>query len=51
MKKMYKLKVDYYDLKIIIRALNELRTIQINEQKSTEPIDEIMIKAFNILDK
>ena len=38
MKRKRKLAVNHYELKIIINALNELRTKQINKQSITEPL-------------
>ncbi|MDD2376351.1 MAG: hypothetical protein PHD15_02185 [Clostridia bacterium] len=51
MKRKYKLKVDIYELKIIINALNDLRTKQINEQRPTDPVDELLLKSIEILEK
>ena len=46
-----KLVVDNYELKIIINALNDLRTKQINELRPTEPVDELLLKMIGILEK
>lgn len=49
--KKFKLLVDCYELKIIIKALNELRTKQLNDSKPTEAIDELLLKSIDLLDK
>lgn len=51
MKRNYKLIVDSYELKIIINALNELRTKQIEEQRPTDAVDELLLKSIKILEK
>jgi len=47
--KKYKLKIDVYELKIIIKSLNELRNILINKNENTEIVDEMIIKYINKL--
>ena len=49
--KKIKLLVDGYELKIIINALNELRTKQLNESRPTDAIDELLLKMIKTLDK
>ena len=49
--KMRKIKMDDYELKIIINSLNVTRTKLINENKNAEVIDELVLKYIKILDK
>lgn len=49
--KKKKIKVDTYELKIIINSLNVMRTKLINENKNTEVIDELLLKYIDILEK
>lgn len=44
--KKFKLLVDNYEIRIIIKALNELRTKQLNEERPTEAIDELLMKVI-----
>lgn len=39
--------LDNYELKILVRALNELRNRLILEKRCTDPVDEILIKAVD----
>ena len=48
--KKYKLKLDIYELKIIINSLNKFRNKLIKENKNTDVIDELLIKYIEILD-
>ncbi|MDG4524270.1 hypothetical protein NOL05_02205 [Streptococcus suis] len=48
--KKYKLKLDIYELKIIINSLNEFRNKLIRENENTDGIDELLIKYMEILD-
>lgn len=41
---LYKLTIDDIERGIIINALNQMRTKQINEDKPTEPINELLLK-------
>lgn len=41
---MKKYKLDYYEVRIIILALNELRSQLIQEGRYTDAVDELMIK-------
>lgn len=41
--KKYKLKLDIYELKIIINSLNEFRNKLIRENENTDIIDELLI--------
>ena len=43
--------VDNYEIKIIINALNELRTKQLNESRPTDAIDELLLKMIKTLEK
>lgn len=45
--KRYVIELDWYERNILINALNMLRTQQLAEDKTTEPIDEIIIKIGN----
>lgn len=40
--KRYYIVVDKYDKNIILNALNTLRTQQIQEERPTEPVDELI---------
>lgn len=48
--KKYKLKLDIYELKIIINSLNEFRNKLIRKNENTDVIDELLIKYIEILD-
>lgn len=48
--KKYKLKLDIYELKIIINSLNEFRNKLIKENENTDVIDKLLIKYIEILD-
>ena len=39
--------LDRYDRNILIKALNTLRTRQIQEERPTEPVDELIDKVAN----
>ena len=39
----YHLALDAYDKNIVIRALNTLRTQQLQEERPTDPVDELII--------
>lgn len=41
----YHLTLDRYDKNIVINALNTLRTQQIQEERPTDPVDELIIKV------
>lgn len=38
----YHLALDAYDKNIVIRALNTLRTQQLQEERPTDPVDELI---------
>lgn len=42
------IKVDKYDYGIIINALNEFRTKLIRENKSTEVVNDLLLKLLNV---
>lgn len=42
------IKLDKYDYGIIINALNEFRTKLIRENKSTEVVNDLLLKLLNI---
>ena len=44
---MKKYKLDYYEVRIIILALNELRNQLIQEGRYTDAVDELMVKMIN----
>ena len=41
----YHLALDKYDKNIILNALNTLRTQQIQEERPTEPVDELISRV------
>ena len=41
----YHIALDRYDKNIVINALNTLRTRQIQEERPTEPVDELIDKV------
>ena len=47
--KKYKLKLDVYELKIIINSLNEFRNKLIRENENTDVIDELLSKNIEML--
>ncbi|MEG1582223.1 MAG: hypothetical protein RR334_03640 [Clostridia bacterium] len=49
--KKKKIIVDDYEIKIIINALNEMRTKLISESRPTETIDEMLLKYIALLEK
>lgn len=46
MQRQYVVKLDDYDQRIMIRALNNLRTSLIREERSTDAVDELMEKVY-----
>ena len=38
--------MDEYDQRILIRALNDLRTSLIEEERTTDAVDELMVKVY-----
>ena len=48
---MKKIKLDNFELKVIINSLNELRTKLLNQNKETDIIDELLLKYINVLEK
>ena len=44
-----KIKLDNYEIRIVIKALNELRNESIKSKVSTDLIDEILIKYITAL--
>ena len=46
MQRQYVVKLDDYDKRIMIRALNDLRTSLIREERSTDAVDELMEKVY-----
>ena len=48
---MKKIKLDNYELKLIIYSLNELRNNLVTENKDFEIVDEVLMKYINVLNK
>lgn len=46
MEKKAIVELDEYDKNILIRALNDLRTELIEEKRSTDAVDELMVKIY-----
>ena len=46
-----KMEFDKYEIGIIINALNVLRNNQLLEEKSTDAIDDLLMKLFPIYEK
>lgn len=51
MQRQYVVKLDDYDQRIMIRALNDLRTSLIREERSTDAVDELMEKVYGVKKK
>ena len=48
---MKKIKLDSYELKLIIHSLNELRNSLISQNKDYDIVDEVLMKYINVLNK
>ena len=48
---MKKIKLDNFELKVIINSLNEMRNKLLNQKKETDVIDELLLKYINVLVK
>ncbi len=48
---MKKIKLDNFELKVIINSLNEMRNKLLNQKKETDVIDELLLKYINVLEK
>lgn len=48
---MKKIKLDNFELKVIIKSLNEMRTQLLNQNKETDFVDELLLKYITILEK
>ena len=48
---MKKIKLDEYELKLVIHSLNELRNSLISENKDFEIVDELLMKYLTVLNK
>jgi len=46
-----KIKLDNFELKIIIKSLNEMRNNLLKELKSTDVVDELLLRYITILEK
>lgn len=42
------LALDDYEQRILIRALNDLRTQLIQKERPTDPVDELIVKIYEI---
>ncbi len=40
-------KLDEYDQRIMIRALNDLRTSLIRDERPTDAVDELMVRVYD----
>ena len=49
--KMTKVKMDKYEIGILINSLNEFRNKLIRENRDTAPVDELLLKYIGILEK
>ena len=45
--KRYHIALDKYDKNIVINALNTLRTRQLQEERPTDPVDELIFTVSN----
>lgn len=48
---MKKIKLDNFELKVIIKSLNEMRTHLLNKNEETDFIDELLLKYISVLEK
>ena len=48
---MKKIKLDNFELKVIINSLNEMKNKLLNQNKETDIIDELLLKYINVLEK
>lgn len=48
---MKKIKLDNFELKVIINSLNEMRNKLLNQNKETDLIDDLLLKYITILEK
>ena len=48
---MKKIKLDNFELKVIINSLNEMRSKLLNQNKETDIRDELLLKYINVLEK
>ena len=46
MERKYVVNLDEYDQRLMIRALNDLRTSLLKEERSTDAVDELMVKVY-----
>ena len=46
MQRQYVVKLDDYDQRIMIRALNDLRSTLIKEERPTDAVDELRVKVY-----
>lgn len=48
---MKKIKLDNFELKVIINSLNDLRNKLIAEEQDFEIVDNLLLKYINVLNK
>ena len=48
---MKKIKLDNFELKVIIKSLNEFRNQLISENEDYEFLDELLLKYISVLNK
>ena len=48
---MKKIKLDNFELKVIINSLNDLRNKLIAEERDFEVVDNLLLKYINVLNK
>ena len=48
---MKKIKLDNFELKVVINSLNDLRNKLISEDKDFGIVDELLMKYINVLNK
>lgn len=46
-----KIELDHYEYGIIIRSLKDLREKQIENDRPTEPVDDILLKLIKVYEK
>lgn len=47
----YHLALDRYDKNIVLNALNTLRNEQLEEERPTDPVDDLIIKVYEAPNK
>ncbi len=49
--KKIKVKMDIYELRALIKCINEMRNKLFTEKKDTYAVDELLVKYFDLLQK